>query len=58
MNHNPQRDAAVAATERGWSIFPLAAGRKLPALHGADRCPGPGTAATGTAPRNSARCRT
>jgi hypothetical protein len=31
--------AAVAATERGWHVFPLRAGSKHPALHGADRCP-------------------
>lgn len=34
--------AAVAATERGWHVFPLRAGSKHPALHGADRCPGTG----------------
>ncbi|MGH3876497.1 MAG: bifunctional DNA primase/polymerase [Actinophytocola sp.] len=39
MRNQAQLDAAVAAIERGWSVFPLAAGRKLPALHGADRCP-------------------
>jgi hypothetical protein len=30
--------AAVAATVHGWHVFPLHAGRKYPALHGADRC--------------------
>ncbi len=34
--------AAVAATQRGWHVFPLRAGSKHPALHGADRCPGTG----------------
>lgn len=38
MRNQAQVDAAVAATERRWSIFPLHAGRKLPALHGANRC--------------------
>lgn len=31
--------AAVAATNQGWHVFPLRAGSKHPALHGADRCP-------------------
>jgi hypothetical protein len=31
--------AAVAAIEHGWCVFPLRAGSKHPALHGADRCP-------------------
>jgi len=30
--------AAVTATQRGWHVFPLRAGSKHPALHGADRC--------------------
>jgi hypothetical protein len=42
MNNHAQVDAAVAATERGWSIFPLRAGDKVPALHGERRCPGTG----------------
>jgi len=39
--------AAVDATERGWSIFPLRPGLKLPALHGADRCSNSGDCANG-----------
>jgi hypothetical protein len=31
--------AAVAAVDRGWSVFPLRTGSKHPALHGTDRCP-------------------
>jgi hypothetical protein len=38
MTTTPPLAAARAAIERGWSIFPLRPGRKLPALHGADRC--------------------
>jgi hypothetical protein len=30
--------AAVAAIERGWHVFPLRAGAKVPALHGAADC--------------------
>jgi hypothetical protein len=30
--------AALAAIQRGWHVFPLRAGAKHPALHGADRC--------------------
>jgi hypothetical protein len=36
--HDDVVTAAVAATERGWHVFPLRAGSKHPALHGADRC--------------------
>ena len=39
--------AAVAATQRGWHVFPLRAGSKHPALHGADRCPGTGDCQNG-----------
>jgi hypothetical protein len=39
MSREEMVAAAIAATERGWSVFPLHAGRKLPALHGANRCP-------------------
>ena len=39
--------AAVDATERGWSIFPLRPGHKMPALHGADHCSGSGDCANG-----------
>jgi hypothetical protein len=39
--------AAVAATQRGWHVFPLRAGNKHPALHGADRCPGTGDCQNG-----------
>lgn len=39
---SPTRDAlvaaAVAATERGWHVFPLRAGSKEPAVHGEARC--------------------
>lgn len=31
--------AALAAASRGWHVFPLRPGSKLPALHGRDRCP-------------------
>jgi Bifunctional DNA primase/polymerase, N-terminal len=30
--------AAIAAVERGWHVFPLCPGGKLPALHHTDRC--------------------
>lgn len=43
MSSNPTQptllDAALAAAERGWHVFPLRAGAKQPALHGYDRCP-------------------
>ncbi|MET9650419.1 bifunctional DNA primase/polymerase [Streptomyces sp. NPDC006460] len=32
--------AALAAAERGWSVFPLRSGDKRPALHGEEHCPG------------------
>ncbi|RJO77705.1 DNA primase [Nocardia panacis] len=31
MNSNPFRDAALAAAQRGWFVFPLEPGRKVPA---------------------------
>jgi len=31
--------AALTAAARGWHVFPLKPGSKLPALHGRDRCP-------------------
>ncbi|HEX2301569.1 MAG TPA: bifunctional DNA primase/polymerase [Pseudonocardiaceae bacterium] len=34
-----QRNAALAAAERGWRVFPLRPGIKRPALHRFDRCP-------------------
>ena len=40
-----QLDAALAAAARGWHVFPLRAGTKLPALHGYDRCPRTGACA-------------
>jgi Bifunctional DNA primase/polymerase, N-terminal len=39
--------AALAAAERGWHVFPLRPGTKLPALHGHDDCPGTGPCTTG-----------
>jgi bifunctional DNA primase/polymerase-like protein len=36
--HDQLVAAAIAATERGWHVFPLRRGNKEPALHGADRC--------------------
>ncbi|WP_435120176.1 bifunctional DNA primase/polymerase [Amycolatopsis thermoflava] len=39
--------AALDAASRGWHVFPLAVGRKYPALHGADECPGTGVCANG-----------
>jgi hypothetical protein len=38
MNRDELLAAAVAATEHGWHVFPLRAGSKFPALHGADDC--------------------
>ncbi|MBE1467434.1 bifunctional DNA primase/polymerase [Kibdelosporangium phytohabitans] len=31
--------AALHAAERGWFVFPLQPGRKVPALHGEEKCP-------------------
>jgi hypothetical protein len=33
------RSAALAAAERGWRVFPLWPGTKIPRLHGAQACP-------------------
>ncbi|MFI6407847.1 bifunctional DNA primase/polymerase [Streptomyces sp. NPDC050548] len=40
-------NAALAAAERGWHVFPLRPGTKRPALHGADRCKLTGDCANG-----------
>jgi hypothetical protein len=42
MTTNSLLAAALAATARGWSVFPLRPGHKFPALHGIDRCSGTG----------------
>lgn len=39
--------AALTAAERGWHVFPLKPGLKIPALHGKDNCPRTGLCATG-----------
>ncbi|MFK0117287.1 bifunctional DNA primase/polymerase [Streptomyces sp. NPDC090994] len=39
--------AALAAAGRGWRVFPLRPGSKVPALHGEKACPGTGPCATG-----------
>jgi hypothetical protein len=44
---NQQLQAALAAADRGWSVFPLARGGKRPALHGVDNCPRGGACANG-----------
>ncbi|MEH0423885.1 bifunctional DNA primase/polymerase [Streptomyces sp. B21-083] len=36
--NNPLLNAALAAAERGWYVFPLRPGTKYPGLHGAERC--------------------
>lgn len=41
------RDAAVENAARGWPVFPLAPGRKLPIFHHKDRCHGYGTCRDG-----------
>ncbi|WP_406372824.1 bifunctional DNA primase/polymerase [Streptomyces sp. NBC_00647] len=38
-------DAALSAAERGWHVFPLRPGRKIPALHGERACTGTGPCA-------------
>jgi bifunctional DNA primase/polymerase-like protein len=38
MTSTPLIDSALAAAERGWHVFPLRPGAKVPALHGYDRC--------------------
>ncbi|MET9899483.1 bifunctional DNA primase/polymerase [Streptomyces sp. NPDC006446] len=40
-------DAALAAAERGWHVFPLRPGTKRPALHGERACTGTGPCADG-----------
>ncbi|MFJ4985527.1 bifunctional DNA primase/polymerase [Streptomyces sp. NPDC088732] len=40
-------NAALAAAEQGWAVFPLRPGSKRPALHGEATCPGTGPCATG-----------
>lgn len=40
-------DAALAAADRGWHVFPLRPGNKRPAGHPEDRCPGTGRCAGG-----------
>ncbi|MFP3990296.1 bifunctional DNA primase/polymerase [Streptomyces sp. E11-3] len=42
-------DAALAAAERGWHVFPLRPGTKRPALHGEASCPRTGACAAGHA---------
>ncbi|CAL9403844.1 hypothetical protein SUDANB106_01525 [Streptomyces sp. enrichment culture] len=39
--------AALAAAERGWHVFPLRPGSKVPALHGQNTCPRTGPCAGG-----------
>ncbi|GAA0538769.1 bifunctional DNA primase/polymerase [Saccharopolyspora thermophila] len=40
-------DAALAAAERGWPVFPVTPNGKFPALHSRERCPGIGACAGG-----------
>ncbi|MEU5001031.1 bifunctional DNA primase/polymerase [Streptomyces sp. NPDC021622] len=40
-------NAALAAAERGWHVFPLRPGTKRPALHGETACPRTGVCANG-----------
>ncbi|MEY9870699.1 hypothetical protein ABH931_000153 [Streptacidiphilus sp. MAP12-33] len=42
-------NAALAATQRDWPVFPLRPGSKKPALHGETACPGTGPCAHGHA---------
>lgn len=44
---SPLRDAALAAAERGWHVFPLQPRAKRPALHGRSACPGTGACRDG-----------
>ncbi|GAB3462455.1 bifunctional DNA primase/polymerase [Actinophytocola sediminis] len=41
--------AALQAASRGWHVFPLRSGTKLPALHRVDRCPRTGACVAGHA---------
>ncbi|MFI0166743.1 bifunctional DNA primase/polymerase [Streptomyces sp. NPDC017095] len=50
MTHSPRSallNAALAAAERGWHVFPLRPGTKRPALHGEQSCPLTGPCAAG-----------
>jgi len=40
-------NAALAAADHGWPVFPLRPGSKRPALHGAEHCPRTGPCADG-----------
>ncbi|UQX00911.1 bifunctional DNA primase/polymerase [Streptomyces sp. RerS4] len=42
-------NAALTAAQRGWPVFPLRPGSKVPALHGETRCPRTGACADGHA---------
>ncbi|MFF8580168.1 bifunctional DNA primase/polymerase [Streptomyces albidoflavus] len=44
---SPLLQAALAAAERGWPVFPLRPGEKRPALHPETRCPRTGACAGG-----------
>jgi hypothetical protein len=46
-NHNGLLAAALTAAGHGWHVFPLRHGTKIPALHGARRCPRRGSCADG-----------
>lgn len=48
MNEN-LLNTALAVAERGWPVFPLRPGSKVPALHGESRCPRTGQCADGHA---------
>ncbi|MFD3416748.1 bifunctional DNA primase/polymerase [Streptomyces decoyicus] len=46
---NPFYSSALAAANRGWSVFPLWPGAKQPALHGEQHCSGTGDCSDGHA---------
>ncbi|MFC9240904.1 bifunctional DNA primase/polymerase [Streptomyces decoyicus] len=46
---NPFYSSALAAANRGWSVFPLRPGAKQPALHGEQHCPRTGDCSDGHA---------